>query len=69
MSKQKEIESLEAEIKKAERDLYRAKKQMYAWNRGSNRQLSNAQKSKDYVDSAQMAIKKMHRELAELKKS
>jgi hypothetical protein len=49
MSKQEEIEALRKEVEKKERQLYRANREMHAWNKGRAKSHANAEMSKLFV--------------------
>ncbi len=68
MSKQKEIEALREAIKKKEGQLYRAEKEMTAWNSGKYKQHSNAKMSRLFVESSRKEIAALQGQLRKLEK-
>ena len=69
MSKKEDIAGLREEIKKKERDLYRATKEMNNWNVGRHRPPSNAGNFKLYVETSKKEIIDLNQKLAQLEKA
>ena len=68
MSNQEEIAAIRAEIKKKERQLYRANKEMNAWSKSRARSYSNANMSKLFVETQQKGISELQAQLLKLEK-
>ena len=68
MSNQEKITALRAEIKRKERQLYRANKEMNAWSKGRARTLSNTNKSNLWAETQRKDISKLQAQLLEIKK-
>jgi len=68
MSNQEEIATIRAEIKKKERHLYRAHKEMNAWSKSRARSYSNANLSKLFVESQRKEISELQAQLLKLEK-
>ena len=68
MSNQEEIAAIRAEIKKKERQLYRANKEMNAWSKSGARSYSNANMSKLFVETQQKEISELQAQLLKLGK-
>ncbi len=68
MSKKEEIAALRKEIKKKERDLYRANKETNNWNTGRHRPPSNVGMTNLFVETSKKEIADLNLQLAELKK-
>ena len=68
MSKQEQITALRAEIKTRERQLYRAKKQTSAWNKGGAKSHFNANMTNLFVESQRKEISELRAQLLKLKK-
>ena len=68
MSNQEEIAAIRAEIKKKERQLYRANKEMNAWSKSRARSYSNANMSKLFVETQRKGISKLQAQLLKLEK-
>jgi predicted nucleic acid-binding Zn-ribbon protein len=67
MSKQEEIEALRKEVEKKERQLYRANREMHAWNKGRAKSHANAEMSKLFVKSLEKEIAEHRSQLRNLK--
>jgi predicted nucleic acid-binding Zn-ribbon protein len=68
MSKQEEIAALKQEIEKKERQLYRANKEMSAWNKGMARSHSNSKMSRLFMESQRKEIADLQMQLSKLEK-
>ncbi len=68
MSNQEEIAAIRAEIKKKERRLYRANKEMNAWSKSGARSYSNANLSKLFVETQRKEISELQAQLLKLGK-
>jgi hypothetical protein len=68
MSKQEKIAVMRAEIKKKERQLYRANKEVSAWSKGRARSLSNANMSKLWAETQRKEISELQDQLLKLEK-
>jgi len=68
MSNQEKIAALRAEIKKKERQLYRANKEMNAWSKSRVRSHSNTNMSKLFVESQRKEISDLRAQLLILEK-
>ena len=68
MTNSKEITALRDEVRKKERQLYRAEKEMNAWNGGKFKSHSNAKMSKQFVDSSRREIAELVAKLNKLEK-
>ena len=68
MSKQEKIAAMRAEIKRRERLLYRANKEMNAWSKGRARSLSNASKSNLWAETERKEISMLQAQLIEIEK-
>jgi len=68
MSNQEEIAAIRAEIKKKERQLYRANKEMNAWSKSDARSYSNANMSKLFVETQRKKISELQAQLLKLEK-
>jgi hypothetical protein len=68
MSNQEEIAAIRSEIKKKERQLYRANKEMNAWSKSRARSHSNANLSKLFIDSQRKEILGLQAQLLKLEK-
>jgi hypothetical protein len=68
MSNQKEIVAIRAKIKKKERELYRANKEMNAWSKSGTRSYSNAKLSNLFVETQQKEISELQAQLLKLGK-
>ena len=68
MSNQKEIAAIRAEIKKKERELYRANKEMNAWSKSGARSYSNAKISKLFDETQRKEISELQAQLLKLGK-
>ncbi len=68
MSNQEEIAAIRAEIKKKERQLYRANKEMNAWSKSRARSYSNANLSNLFVESERKEISELQAQLLKLEK-
>jgi hypothetical protein len=68
MSNQEEIAAIRAEIKKKERQLYRANKEMNAWSKSGARSYSNAKMSKPFVETQRKEISELQAQLLKLEK-
>ena len=68
MSNQEEIAAIRAEIKKKERQLYRANKDMNAWSKSHARSYSNANMSKLFVETQRKGISELQAQLLKLEK-
>ncbi len=66
MSNQEEIAAIRAEIKKKERQLYRANKEMNAWSKSRERSHSNANLSKLFIESQRKEISGLQAQLLKL---
>ena len=66
MSKQEKIVAMRAEIKRRERLLYRANKEMNAWSKGRARSLSNASKSNLWAETERKEISMLQAQLIEI---
>jgi len=69
MSKKEDIAGLREEIKKKERDLYRATKEINNWNTGRHRPPSNAGNHKLFVETSKKEIADLNQKLAQLEKA
>jgi hypothetical protein len=68
MSNQEEIVAIRAEIKKKERQLYRANKEMNAWSKSGARSYANANMSKLFVETQRKEISELQAQLLKLGK-
>ena len=68
MSNQEQIAALRAEIKKKERQLYRANKDTNAWSKAGARSHFNANKSNLFVESQQREVSELRAQLLKLEK-
>jgi len=68
MSNQEQISALRAEIKKKERQLYRANKDTNAWSKAGARSHFNANKSNLFVESQQREVSELRAQLLKLEK-
>jgi len=68
MSKQEKIVAVQAEIKKKERQLYRANKEMNAWSKGSSRTPVNTSKENLFFETQKKEISELKSKLAKLVK-
>lgn len=68
MSNQEQIAAIRAELKKKERQLYRAKKDTSAWSKGGARSHFNADKSNLFIDSQQKEVSELRAQLLKLEK-
>ncbi len=68
MSNQEEIAAIRSEIKKKERQLYRANKEMNAWSKSDARSYSNANMSKLFVETQRKEISELQAQLLKLEK-
>ena len=68
MTKKEEITALRGEIRIKERQLYRAEKEMNAWNKGSFKSHSNTKMSKLFVDTSRREIAELAAKLNKLEK-
>ena len=68
MSNQEQIAALRAEIKTKERQLYRAKKDTNAWNKGGVRSHFNANTSNLFIESQQKEVSDLRAQLLKLEK-
>jgi hypothetical protein len=68
MSKKEEITALHKEIKKKERDLYRANKEVNNWNTGRHRPPSNAKMTNLFVETSKKEIADLNQQLVQLEK-
>ncbi len=66
MAKQEEIAALREEIENKERQLYRAEKEMNAWNKGKFKSHSNSQMSKNFVNSLRQKIAEKQKQLRKM---
>ena len=68
LANQQEITAIRAEIKKKERQLYRANKEMNAWSKSGARSYSNANMSKLFVETQRKGISELQAQLLKLEK-
>lgn len=68
MSNQKQIAEVRAEIKKKERQLYRANKETNAWSKAGARSHFNANAFKLSIESQQNEVSELREQLAKLEK-
>ncbi len=68
MSNQEQIAAVRAEIKKKERQLYRANKESNAWSKGATRSHFNATASKLFIESQQNEVSELREQLLKLEK-
>lgn len=68
MTKQEEIAALREEIKKKERQLYRANKDMNAWNKGKAKAHSNAKNFQLFAETERKEIGELQLRLSQLEK-
>ena len=66
MTKQEEIAALREEIKKKERQLYRANKDMNAWNKGMAKGHSNAKNFQLFAETQRREIGDLQLQLSKL---
>ena len=68
MSNQEQIAAVRAEIKKKERQLYRANKETNAWSKGGARSHFNANAFKLSIESQQKDVSELREQLLKLEK-
>ena len=68
MSNQEQIAAVRAEIKKIERQLYRANKESNAWSKSGARSHFNANASKLFIESQQKEVSELREQLLKLEK-
>jgi len=68
MSKQEKIAAMRAEIKKKERQLYRANKEMNAWSKSNSRTPVNTGKANLFFETQKKEISELQAKLAKLVK-
>ena len=68
MSNKEQIAAIRAEIKKKERQLYRAKKDTSAWSKGGARSHFNANTSNLFIESQQKELSELRAQLRKLEK-
>jgi hypothetical protein len=68
MSNQEQIAAVRAEIKKKERQLYRANKETNAWIKGGARSHFNANAFKLFIESQQKEVSELREQLLKLEK-
>ena len=68
MSNQEQIAAVRAEIKKKERQLYRANKETNAWSKGGARSHFNATAFQLFIESQQKEVSELREQLLKLEK-
>ena len=68
MSNQEQIAAVRAEIKKIERQLYRANKETNAWSKGGARSYFNANAFKLFIESQQKEVSELREQLLKFEK-
>ena len=68
MSNQEQIAAIRAEIKKKERQLYRAKKDSSAWSKGGTKSHFNANTSNLFIESQQKEVSELRAQMLKLEK-
>jgi hypothetical protein len=68
MPNQEQIAAMRAEIKKKERQLYRATKETNAWSKGGAKSHFNASASKLFIESQQKEVSELRAQLLKLEK-